>query len=56
MDGVGGLGKILIAASAALVTVGTALAWQKPWREYPGQDNIAIPPTIRKKQSGPSRA
>jgi hypothetical protein len=26
-----------------------ALAWQKPWREYPGQDNIAIPPDYQEK-------
>ena len=26
-----------------------ALAWQMPWREYPGQDNIAIPPDYQEK-------
>ncbi len=26
-----------------LAMLGVARAWQKPWREYPGQDNIAIP-------------
>ncbi len=38
-----------------VVTVGilgafsAALAWQQPWREYPGQDNIAIPPDYQEK-------
>ena len=36
--------KLLIGAGMALLTLGTAWAWQKPWREYPGQDNIEIPP------------
>jgi hypothetical protein len=27
-----------------VLTVGSALGWQKPWREYPGQDNIEVPP------------
>ena len=26
-----------------------ALAWQMPWREYPGQDNIAVPPDYQEK-------
>ena len=26
-----------------------ARAWQQPWREYPGQDNIAIPPDYQEK-------
>jgi hypothetical protein len=26
-----------------------AFAWQQPWREYPGQDNIAIPPDYQEK-------
>jgi len=38
------MGKFLIAAGVAVLTVGSALAWQKPWREYPGQDNIEVPP------------
>src|SRR5258708_4881456 len=41
--------RTLPAACAALLTLGTALAWQKPWREYPGQDNIAIPPDYQEK-------
>ena len=45
-----------LAAGATLVTLGSALAWQMPWREYPGQDNIAIPPIIRRKPSGFSPA
>ena len=44
MDGVGAKERTLLSAGAALLTLGGALAWQMPWREYPGQDNIAIPP------------
>jgi hypothetical protein len=36
----GGKERILTCAAAAILTLGTALAWQLPWREYPGQDNI----------------
>jgi hypothetical protein len=32
-----------VAAGVALVTVGSAVAWQMPWREYPGQDNAPLP-------------
>jgi hypothetical protein len=39
----------MLAAGIALATVGSALAWQRPWREYPGQDNIAIPPDYQEK-------
>ena len=39
----GRIGKSLLAAGAALLTLGSALAWQLPWREYPGQDNIEVP-------------
>ena len=39
-----GLAKALLAAGGALLTLGTALASQMPCREYPGQDNIEIPP------------
>jgi hypothetical protein len=46
---VNGTGKILLTAAAAFLTVGSALAWQKPWREYPGQDNIAIPADFQEK-------
>jgi uncharacterized protein DUF4159 len=35
--------KTLAISGAALLTIGTALAWQKAWREYPGQDNIELP-------------
>jgi len=46
---VGGDRKILLAGAAVLLAVGSGLAWEKqpahmPWREYPGQDNIEIPP------------
>ena len=41
--------KIMLAAAATLVTLGSALAWQMPWREYPGQDNIAIPADYQEK-------
>jgi len=42
-------GKIVLAVAAVLLAVGSALAWETqptrmPWREYPGQDNIEIPP------------
>jgi hypothetical protein len=33
----------ILAAGLVLATVGTALAFQRPWREYPGQDNIPVP-------------
>ncbi len=49
MDSVGRIAKTLLAAGAALVTLGSALAWQKPWREYPGQDNIEIPSDYQEK-------
>jgi hypothetical protein len=42
-------GRTLLAAGAVFVTLGSALAWQMPWREYPGQDNIAIPPDYQEK-------
>src|SRR5579864_104949 len=52
IDGVPGIKRILLSALAgagALLTLGGALAWQMPWREYPGQDNIAIPPDFQEK-------
>ena len=39
-----GIAKTLLVAFVAL---GSALAWQRPWREYPGQDNIEIPPDYK---------
>jgi len=36
-------------AGLGLVALSGALAWQMPWREYPGQDNIAIPPDFQEK-------
>jgi hypothetical protein len=45
----GGKERILTCAGAAILTLGTALAWQLPWREYPGQDNIEIPPDYQEK-------
>lgn len=39
--------KSLLAAGIAFLTLGSAVAWQRPWREYPGQDNIEIPPDFR---------
>ncbi len=54
--GVGAVRKSVLATGAALFTLGSALAWQMPWREYPGQDNIAPPLIIRRKPSGFSRA
>ena len=41
--------KTVLLTGAALLTLGSALAWQIPWREYPGQDNIAIPPDYQEK-------
>jgi hypothetical protein len=41
--------KTPLFAGVALLTLGSALAWQVPWREYPGQDNIAIPPDYQEK-------
>ena len=42
--------KKSIAALAALtVVIGSALAMQKAWREYPGQDNIEVPPDFEEK-------
>jgi hypothetical protein len=38
------IGKIVIATGVVLLIAGSALGWQKPWREYPGQDNIELPP------------
>ncbi len=38
------IGKTVVAGVAALLTIGSAFAWQKPWREYPGQDNTEVPP------------
>jgi Domain of unknown function (DUF4159) len=47
MDGVGRMRKILSAPTFAVIaimaTLGSAVAWQMPWREYPGQDNIELP-------------
>ena len=36
--------KRLLAAGIAFLTLSSAVAWQKPFREYPGQDNIERPP------------
>jgi hypothetical protein len=41
--------RTLTCAGAAILTLGTALAWQLPWREYPGQDNIEIPSDYQEK-------
>lgn len=38
-----------LVTAVALVTCVSALAWQMPWREYPGQDNIPIPPDYQEK-------
>jgi len=39
----------MLGSALALLTIGSAIAWQMPWREYPGQDNIAIPPDYQEK-------
>ena len=49
------MAKTLLAAGAALATLSNASAWQMPWREYPGQDNIAIPPDYQEKTEWVSR-
>jgi hypothetical protein len=36
--------KLAAGGALALLTLTSAWALQKPWREYPGQDNIEIPP------------
>jgi hypothetical protein len=44
--------KFRLFAGVTLGVLGTltaVLAWQMPWREYPGQDNIAIPPDYQEK-------
>lgn len=44
--------KKLVMGIAVAAALGTAFAWEKPpreWREYPGQDNIEIPPDFREK-------
>jgi len=43
--------KVLVSAACLGLAVGTALAFQAPlpWREYPGQDNIDIPPDYQEK-------
>jgi hypothetical protein len=46
---VDGLRRALLAAGLGLAILSGALAWQMPWREYPGQDNIAIPPDFQEK-------
>lgn len=39
----------LLAGAAALLTLGSALAVQMPWREYPGQNNAPVPPDYQEK-------
>jgi hypothetical protein len=41
--------KAMIAAFAILLAVGSALAWQKPWRQYPGQNNGELPGDYQEK-------
>jgi len=44
--------KFRLVAGATLGVLGmftVAHAWQMPWREYPGQDNITIPPDYQEK-------
>lgn len=43
---------MLLTGTAALVVLASAFAFEKPpreWREYPGQDNIEVPPDFREK-------
>ncbi|PWU06458.1 MAG: hypothetical protein C5B51_12270 [Terriglobia bacterium] len=43
--------NLVFSAGVAAAALTTALAWEGPlaWREYPGQDNIAIPPDYQEK-------
>jgi hypothetical protein len=41
--------KTLTLASIGLAALGSALAVQMPWREYPGQNNAPIPPDYQEK-------
>lgn len=41
--------RIWLAAGLITIAVGTAVAWQMPWRQYPGQDNIELPPDFQEK-------
>lgn len=43
----GGVGRGI--TGLLVLVAGSALAWQLPWREYPGQDNIAVPPDFQEK-------
>ncbi len=43
------LRTVIVSAGVSLLLLGSALGWQKPWREYPGQDNIAVPPDYQEK-------
>jgi hypothetical protein len=40
---VGKVKKLLLVVGATLAIFSSAPAWQLPWRDYPGQDNIALP-------------
>jgi hypothetical protein len=46
-SGVGFTTKALALGTGLLIALGSALAWQMPWREYPGQDNIEVPPDYK---------
>lgn len=47
--GRGSARKVLITVGLLTAALGTALAWQMPWRVYPGQDNIEVPPDYKEK-------
>jgi hypothetical protein len=40
---------VLLAVCLLTVAVGAAFAWQMPWRQYRGQDNIELPPDYQEK-------
>jgi len=44
-----GATTVLSVSCALALLLGTALARQMPWREYPGQDNIEVPPDYQEK-------
>jgi hypothetical protein len=40
---------VALAVSLVTVALGAAVAWQMPWRQYRGQDNIELPPDYQEK-------
>jgi hypothetical protein len=40
---------VVLAVGLVTVALGAAVAWQLPWRQYRGQDNIELPPDYQEK-------